>query len=320
MASAFWPICCTMPLQSEQLASHGIHRITTAITKCSAVLAYLRMVRLSNSLAASALVFVGARLVLPESQRALAIFPQSVWQAAVAMWFVTAFGYVSNDLFDRKEDAINKPGRPLPRGTISPSATGWFVAILVLGALLCSSVMGIAEGAAALLSMLLLTLYNTHLKSTPGGGNLLIGALAGCTLFVGGVAARGISLALFRQVLLPATMIAAFVTTREVLKTVEDVAGDRAVGKETVATRFGNRAAIHVVTALALATALLSLLTGSAQSYSSTYWAWISAGVILPLLSSAWSLESRASSQVVTHCLTLLKAGYIAGVLALWFA
>lgn len=77
-------------------------------------LAYIRLVRPSNSLAASALMLFGARLgstATPWSSP-----PPSAGWAAVVMWFITAFGYVSNDLHDVAEDAINNPGRPLQRG------------------------------------------------------------------------------------------------------------------------------------------------------------------------------------------------------------
>lgn len=44
-----------------------------------------------------------------------------------------------------------------------------------------------------------------------------------------------------RPLLIPAAIIGTFVSTREVLKTQEDVTGDDAVGKVTVTTRWGRR-------------------------------------------------------------------------------
>lgn len=328
-----------MPLRRDLVATRGVsgtpkpapHAISQAIRIRGLILqairsvlrtlrAYVRLVRLSNSLAASALVVVGAHLVTPRSTSFLQLLSTPAGQAALAMWCVTAFGYVSNDLYDVAEDAINKPGRPLPQGVISrPAATG-FAALLALGALLCSWPLGPLATTAALLVMALLTLYNSHLKSTSGGGNLLIGGLAGCALLAGGVAVLGPTAEAIRPLLAPAAMIAAFVTTREMLKTVEDVAGDRAVGKQTVTTRWGIRGAAQIISALALATGALAVLPFWYADYSLAYFLWITGGVSLPLLYTAVRLQYSPMAGVATHCLALLKASYVAGVVALWLA
>ncbi|MEZ4708204.1 MAG: UbiA family prenyltransferase [Caldilineaceae bacterium] len=54
-------------------------------------------------------------------------------EPAAAMWFVTAFGYVSNDYVDVVEDAVNKPDRPLPRGTVSSAAARGLIFGLAVG-------------------------------------------------------------------------------------------------------------------------------------------------------------------------------------------
>ena len=74
MAARFWPTCCTT---------------------CTGI---VRLLRLSNSLPASGLVLIGAWLVAGWP------LPWQAWQAAAAMWCVTAFGYASNDYFDIRED------------------------------------------------------------------------------------------------------------------------------------------------------------------------------------------------------------------------
>jgi len=273
-----------------------------------------RLVRFSNSLPASILVLIGAYLVggLPLSR--------AVWQAAAAMWCVTAFGYTSNDYFDVQEDSINKPDRPLPASVVSARATAWLAAGLALSAIGFSwPIGGLATGVACIV-LGLLTLYNTRLKATPGGGNLLIALLAGCTLLVGGVAARGFNRQAIEPLLAPFSILAAFVATREILKTLEDIAGDRMAGKQTIATRLGERRVTRMLALLNIVTILLSLVPFIWLGYSSAYLGVISLGVSVPLVFTTVYLWQDASPQRVSRCLALLKGSYFAGLVALLLA
>jgi len=73
----------------------------------SKITGLIHLVRLSNSLPASAMVLIGAKSVAAWSPTT------PVWQDAAAMWCVTALGYISND-FNVAEDRISKPNRLLP--------------------------------------------------------------------------------------------------------------------------------------------------------------------------------------------------------------
>ncbi len=99
----------------------------------------LRLVRLSNSLPAALLVFLGARLVHAVP------YPPAVGQAAAAMWCITAFGYLSNDLSDRREDRINKPHRPLAMGVVTALEAIGLGLLLLWGAFWLSSRLGRLE-------------------------------------------------------------------------------------------------------------------------------------------------------------------------------
>jgi geranylgeranylglycerol-phosphate geranylgeranyltransferase len=271
-------------------------------------------VRLSNSLPASALVVVGGYLVSgwPLSMR--------VWIAAAAMWCVTAFGYASNDYFDQAEDRINKPDRPLPAGRLPApfaAALSGFVALSALG---LAALLGWRETVVALAVLALLMLYNLRLKGTAGGGNLLVATLAGCTLVTGSVAAHGFTWGAIAPVLPPALVLALFIAAREVLKTLEDVAGDRAAHKTTLAARLGPRATVRVLAGLTLLTGLASVLPLLVQRFSWYYMLLVQGGVVGPLLFAVVHLWRQVTVRRVRRCLRLLKASYFVGLAALLLA
>lgn len=275
--------------------------------------AMAQMMRPTNALPAAALVVLGARLLDTDP------IPASVWQAAAAMACITAFGYISNDLADLAEDAINKPYRPLPSGRVSVAqAQGLAGCLALLGLVGAASVSLAALGIAAIV-LALLTLYNAHLKATPGYGNLLIGCLAGAALLTGGVAAQGWPWPRLVALASPALTLALFVMAREVLKTLEDLPGDRAVGKQTFTQRHGARAvpALLMLLAWAVTFAAASALR---LNYSWGYVMVVTLGVVLPLHAAAFDLSHHPELTRARRWLIVLKGSYAAGLIALFIA
>jgi geranylgeranylglycerol-phosphate geranylgeranyltransferase len=280
--------------------------------------ATLRLLRLSNSLPASALVLLGARLA--------GIWPPlpPVWRAAAAMWCITAFGYVSNDLVDQAEDAINKPDRPLPAGAVTPAAAGALATALALGGLLLAAALGLLATAVAGGVIGLLIFYNLRLKALPLAGNSLVALLAAASLWVGPVAVWGMGALTawprLGQLLPPALLLASFIQARELVKTLEDIPGDAAAGKATAAVRWGVRPTLVLVAGLALLATSLSLVPLWTGGFSSAYLGLVLLGVDLPLLATALFLWQDASPRRVSRCLAWLKGSYFCGLLALVLA
>lgn len=274
----------------------------------------LRLLRLSNSLPASLLVLLGARLADAP------LLHYRLWLAMAAMWSITAFGYVSNDLSDQAEDRINKPDRPLPTGVITCQQARTVAGLLFMLALLFSALLGLAPCLIALLALGLLLLYNRRLKGAGGAGNLLIAGLAAGALLPGVVAVYGWQW--MRLVsLLPAGLgLLLFVLARELLKTLEDTTGDQAVGKRTFALTWGRQATLYTIGGLTI------LLFGTVAGLFPWWrYSWLTTtlmvfGVILPLAWSVYTLQPQASLPQIRHALALLKGAYFVGLVALWLA
>lgn len=307
-------------LSSQTLAHSQLAMGAVFPIRCRAkVIGLLRLVRLSNSLPAAFLVVLGARLT--HAAPALA----TVAQAAAAMWSITAFGYLSNDLFDRQEDRINKPDRPLVAGVVTLPETIGLGLILLWLALWLSAGLGWLALSVACIVLGLLTIYNLGLKATAGGGNLLIGLLAGAALLSGAVAAQGWRFVVIKPLLWPAVTLALFITAREMVKTLEDIPGDQLAGKQTVAVAWGPAVTIRLVGLLAGLTLLASWLPWLRLGYSVRYLWLIQLGINLPLC-LAVVLLYRAQRRdapllpLVKPLLWLLKGSYGVGLLALWWA
>jgi geranylgeranylglycerol-phosphate geranylgeranyltransferase len=270
----------------------------------------LRLVRLSNSLPAGALVLIGAYLAAGWPP------PGRTWLAAFAMWCITAYGYASNDCFDLVEDSINKPDRPLPAGLVTLRGARQLALGLAAAALLCGLWLGVREAIVALLVLGLLSLYNVRLKGVPVAGNGLVALLAGATLLTGSVTVRGFGWPAISPVFVPATMLACFIAAREIIKTLEDVEGDQRAGKQTLATWLGATGTLVLVALLAVLVVGLSWVAVVRLGYSWGCLAVLGIGVHLPLVFSLAYLWRKTTPSRVSRCLALLKASYFAGILA----
>lgn len=203
------------------------------------------LTRLPNALVAGFGVWLGhACLPGPVDTRA-------AWLGSAAMALLAAAGNVQNDVLDLEADRINRPGRAIPAGRVSPAAArrAFFVlyaAALSAGAALGPAGMGLAAGMAALL-----WLYNLNLKSRPLWGNLAVATLCALAVYFPEFPSAPSATAM------PAAFALITTLAREIAKDAEDMPGDLACGWKTFPIRFGEKAAAGLVAALIAAVLLL---------------------------------------------------------------
>ncbi len=161
--------------------------------------------------------------------------------AILATMFISNAGFIVNDIFDLPIDRINRPDRPLAAGKVTVSlAWALYAGYNILGILLALAINLIA-GAITLAIGLALFLYSYSAKRKFLIGHVIIAALGAALLPFGGIAAGSVIPTLYTAPII----FAAFIS-REVLKTVPDVEGDRANGVDNIATRFGPLAATRL--------------------------------------------------------------------------
>lgn len=213
----------------------------------------LELMRPVNVIAASVLTFIGSFVAGGVTEEPIAV-AAAVGATAAAV----GAGNAINDYFDREIDRINQPNRAIPRGAVSPRGALAFSVLLFAGAVVLALVLPrLAIGIAAV-NLLALIAYTEVFKGLPGLGNALVAYLVGST-FLFGAAAVGESGELGSAAVL--FVLAAIATlTREIIKDVEDVEGDREEGLNTLPIAIGERRALIVATILLVAAVVASPL------------------------------------------------------------
>ncbi len=185
---------------------------------------WLRIVRAGNLLVSFAGVLVGG---LAAAGLGLSVSP-SLWVAVllagVSTACITAGGNVLNDLLDVETDRTNHPDRPLARGTISlPRARALTAGLFIAGVVVVVPILPTVPALGIILAFAVgaLLAYEFRFKARGFVGNLVVALLTGLVFLYGGAAAGAPLL------MAPFAAMAFFATlSREVIKDMEDVAGD----------------------------------------------------------------------------------------------
>jgi geranylgeranylglycerol-phosphate geranylgeranyltransferase len=153
---------------------------------------------------------------------------------------VTGAGNTINDYFDLSIDRINRPGRPLPSGQITPGQALWFAALLFVAGIGISLFTTPICIFFAIINSIILVTYAAKLKTTPFLGNVAVAYLSGSIfLFGGGFAGLG---GLVNNIVIAVMTFLAMVA-REIMKDAEDVPGDLIKGAKTLPIMYGTRKA-----------------------------------------------------------------------------
>ncbi|MFU8866884.1 geranylgeranylglycerol-phosphate geranylgeranyltransferase [Natronococcus sp.] len=210
----------------------------------------LELTRPVNVIAASVLTFIGAFVA-----GGVTTHPLEVGAAVAATGLAVGAGNAINDYFDREIDRINQPERAIPRGAVSPRGALAFSVVLFAGAIGLALVLPWLAIAIAAINLLALVAYTELFKGLPGLGNALVAYLVGSTFLFGAAAVGEVGPAAVLFVLAGVATL-----TREIIKDVEDLEGDREEGLNTLPIAIGERPALAVATALLVVAVLASPL------------------------------------------------------------
>ena len=164
--------------------------------------------------------------------------------AALSAALINGAGNAFNDLMDIDIDRINRPLRPLPAGRLSPSAARMQSLLLALAGSALAFWLSLWHGLIALVVVALLAVYSVSLKNSLLWGNVLV-AFVGAIAFPYGALAAGD----LGRSWIPALFAFLFHLGREIVKDIEDVAGDQIRGERTLPLAWG-RAQAAVLAAL----------------------------------------------------------------------
>jgi geranylgeranylglycerol-phosphate geranylgeranyltransferase len=209
---------------------------------------FYRIVRPANSFVAGLAAALGYLL-------ATGTLVPGVILPVIVVILVTGAGNAINDYFDLPIDRINRPGRPLPAGQISPRQALLFsVSLFIAGIVISLFTTPICIFFAVVNSVLLVT-YAAKLKTTPFFGNVAVAYLSGSIFLFGGGFA-GITGLVNNIVIALMTFFA--MVAREIMKDAEDVPGDLAKGAKTLPIIYGTRTATLIAVGFSLGAVAIS--------------------------------------------------------------
>ncbi len=232
---------------------------------------------------------------------------------AIALGAITAFlftgaGNALNDFYDREVDRVNHPNRPIPSGRVSPRAAFDLAFALFLIAIVVSMFINLAAFGLVLVSLALMIAYETRFKSSGWSGNLLIGWLVGSLFLFAGLCVYAGQVRPL-QIAASLALLAGLSTVgREVVKDIEDVAGD--VGRTTLPRTRGIPFAARVAQAFTLSAVLLSVVPVAFDVLSVLYVPIVAGADAILMFAAFYSGRSPGRSE------RLMKVGMVVALVA----
>jgi geranylgeranylglycerol-phosphate geranylgeranyltransferase len=166
---------------------------------------------------------------------------------------INAGGCAINDYFDREADAISKPYRPIPAGTISPAGALEYTAVTFVIGVALALYINLLAFAVVVLAIILLVLYSPVFKQATGFfSNALIAFVSSLVAVFGEAILLG-QISYFSLSFIPSFVAGGMAFNA--LKDIQTVEGDAKAGYTTLAVTRGVHAAI-------IAAALITILSG----------------------------------------------------------
>ena len=268
-------------------------------------IALIKLFRPINCLSASIGVLIGGFI----NSR---VGNANLWLAAIIAGLITASGNVINDYFDIDIDMINKPDRILPSGKFPLKPALWIGISLSVFATLLGFFLGWKMGGIALLMSILAFLYSWQFKKTFLWGNIIVSMMTALTFFYGGLVFNKIG-----HAWVPALIVLMFMLAREILKTVEDIRGDKIGGAQTIAILRGQSRALHAFIVFAIITALIAPLPWIIHDVSIIYLFLSVPFVSAALIFVIFLIISQPSDTVIKRSLLITKGSWIIWAIAM---
>jgi geranylgeranylglycerol-phosphate geranylgeranyltransferase len=268
---------------------------------------YLELTRPVNAIAAGVLTAVGSFVAGGGGQS------PAVGAAAGATVFAVAAGNAINDYFDREVDAINQPDRAIPRGAVSPRGALVFSMVLFFAAVGLAVTLPLVAITIAGINLVALVAYTELFKGLPGLGNAVVAYLGGSTFLFGAAAVGRIEAA---AVL--AFLAAGSTFTREIIKDVEDIVGDREEGLRTLPIVTGERRALLIGTGVLCLAILASPLPYLLGTFDIVYLALVvpADGIMLYACYESFADPTAGQTQI-KYGMFLAAAAFVLGRAAL---
>jgi 4-hydroxybenzoate polyprenyltransferase len=240
------------------------------------------------------------------------VFSLELCSVFAIIFLACASANIINDILDFYTDSIQHAARPLPSGSISKFAA-WVAFVCSVGvAFVLASFFGWHTVLAIACITAIGISYSIWLKGTVLLGNAIVACAFALALPIGAIAHAAPSAEIF----LASGLIALFMFSFEVLKTIRDRKGDEAAGYRTIVVVYGERASIFALRACAPSLAAVSLLLISFQ----TAWPWmlvLLVCAVLPWTIVMYRLPLSPTAKEIVFTLRGMAIAWIPGMVAI---
>jgi len=264
----------------------------------------LRLVRATNLLIAAAGVLAGGWIA-----RGAVGLPKLLCFAALSGLSLGAAGNAWNDICDQGADRLNRAPqqRPLTAGRIGRGTADLFVFLGAVFGVIAAALVSGRQVIAALVALAVMLAYSPLIKPRPVAGNIAVALIAGLPPFYGALAVGAPAAGV-----VPWILAAWLHVAREMVKDVEDEAGDRVIGRRTLPIVVGRRPAQVVAAGVALLFVPGSLLLPRAAGYGGAYFLIALPAQMAVSIAATWLILGR-----VERVSVLLKVSMVVGLVAL---
>ncbi|MBI5355085.1 MAG: UbiA family prenyltransferase [Candidatus Aenigmarchaeota archaeon] len=232
----------------------------------------------------------------------------SLAYALAAAVLICAAGNVINDYFDFHIDKVNAPLRPLPSGRMKRLNALYFSFALFIAGIAVSSYVNSQFFAAAIINSAISFMYASNFKRMPLVSNLVVSWLSVSVYVAAGFVNNewiGGNIALL------ATMSFFAMMAREIIKDVEDMAGDRKGGAMKLPSVIGKRASVwlsRIFSIIAVALVPVPYVLGMMGK-----WYLLPSGAAAMLVIASMFKSPKEAKKGLKTGMFLVLLGYVAG-------
>jgi geranylgeranylglycerol-phosphate geranylgeranyltransferase len=282
----------------------------------------IEIVRPVNCLMGALTIIIG--LLNTRTSISLTLLFSNIILGTLTYIFLAGSGMIINDFYDYEIDKINRPQRPIPRGSVSLSqAKLLFFTYLLIGLLFSFFNVLIFN-----LNYIIIILaaffgfigwvYAKWGKKSGFPGNIIVSISFSIGMIYG---------ALLNSSLIPIYIYYYFITafflllSREIIKGCEDIEGDKKEGVKTLAIRIGAKKATNlamIFLLLALIFFILPLFTNIINPF--LFLIMMSSGFIIVVFSIYLMIKKNMQRNEFKRVSLLLKIGALLGLLSFVFA
>ncbi|UCF62742.1 MAG: geranylgeranylglycerol-phosphate geranylgeranyltransferase [bacterium] len=233
--------------------------------------------------------------------------------ACISGGIIMAGSNTINDYFDLDIDRVNRPGRPLVKGNITPQQA-FIVSCLEFGVGCILAIwINLSAFVIALVVSGIIILYSYRLKRMPLLGNLAVSFSTAMAFVYGGVAVNRIT-----ETFVPAVLAFFFHLGREIIKDLQDREGDSIGLAHTFPLLYGEMAALKLTTAIFLLLGIILPLPFLFNWYNGIYLGVTIAGIYPVLFYVTYSMWKNRAPKNLGFLSNLLKVDMLVGLLAIY--